>query len=791
MELLHPYPPPASRIKPFSECSHSSTLRNGFYQESITISSQTQSPEMIRDDEYEVFIAVGKSSAKAITLLHWAFQCFPGRKFCILHVHQPSSLIPTLLGKFPASEANHEVVSVYRMKEKDQTNRLLLNYLSVCCHSKINARIITIEDAHVQKGILDLVNEHGIRNLVIGAMPDSNFELVLYKLITFCSCVKGKRSSNKASHAAKHAPHFCQIWFIYKGKHVWTKASTENAISFPTHLNSSAPEHSSSSSSSTSMNSVSGSKSNSCTEQKMSLDSTSKSEEECLYGHLIEIKLETEVFRMEASLERSKCEHFEAEAAKFIDKVNDLKSACECETKLIMEAENEVKDTIHKQGKLLEKQEEITKKLQKTTRNIDVLESRVQEANSRCEKAASELKVLETSIATLQREKRRIQRQKAEAMRCIDSWKNCGVTNSCGLVGFTGNSFNLAEFSTSDLQTATCDFSESFRIGQGGNGCVYKGELLGKTVAIKMWDPRNIQGRLEFQQEVQILGKLSHSHLATLIGICSEACSVVYEYLPNGSLQNFLLKKSNKASITWKLIARIVAEISSALLFLHSCKPKSIVHGNLKPENILLDSELSCKLCDLGICTSLGQFGEPSGSAHTDPEFCRTGILTMKSDIYSFGLIILQLLTGRSPVGLINEVRRAVSTGKLASILDLSAGEWPTFVSRRLVDLGLQFCKINSKERPLLTTDLVKELQNLPFSEDRPDPSFFTCPILKELMYDPQVAADGFTYEGEAIRTWLENGHESSPMTNLKLDHLHVTPNHSARLAIQDWLCKR
>lgn len=242
--------------------------------------------------------------------------------------------------------------------------------------------------------------------------------------------------------------------------------------------------------------------------------------------------------------------------------------------------------------------------------------------------------------------------------------------------------------------------------------------------------------------QVQVLGKLQHHHLVTLIGVCPEAWSLVYEYLPNGSLQDCLFKRNNICSLNWKTRAKIIAEISSALLFLHSCEPENIVHGNLKPENVLLGSDLSCKLCDFAICRlmpeetlrcpSFRRDTELKGAlSYTDPESQRTGSLSTKSDIYSFGLIILQLLTGRDPVGLGAEVRKAISIGKLATVLDSSAGEWPNFVSKKLVYLGLQCCELNSRDRPDLTPSLVRELEQLHTSEERPVPSFFLCPILQ------------------------------------------------------------
>ncbi|KAF5930872.1 hypothetical protein HYC85_031745 [Camellia sinensis] len=859
MELLSPRHPPGPAGDSFSGFSPPASFQHEFDRTSRTVTSQL--PEIVEEGRCRSTRGGREVGRQSCCFAPVDFPEIRRRRdlhsSCSsafsLDSHSPS-ILPNLMiafvGKLPASQASSEVVSAYRKEEREQMRKLLVNYLGICYQSKVKASVIVTEASQVQKEIVDLVNKRGIRKLVMGAVPEN--------------CMKVKKSSSKASYAAKKAPQFCEIWFVNKGKHMWTREAfegprplepispretgtadnlrskslqchkkelishpeclrsssasagnrywvhagavqTEVALtsSLPNSINISDPHYFLSFSSPTSTSSSSGYTSSAG--QRVSSDSSTNVDEESLHAQLTEIRIEVKASRDEAFPEFLKRKNLETRAVEAISKVKALESAHAHEIKLRKDAEDALKMTIQEQEKLLEEREEVTRELHMAMRNIALLDSRAQEANRRREEAAGELELIQTSIAALQHEKQKIRRQKMEATHWLDRWKSRGQAgggaNYIGLFGFNEDSSELAEFSLADLQTATCNFSESFKIGQSGYGCVYKGEMLDRTVAIKKLNPHTMQRQSEFQQEVQVLGKLRHPHLVTLFGVCSEAWSLILEYMPSGNLQDRLFRRSNICSLTWKIRVRIIAEISSALLFLHSFKPEKIVHGDLKPENILLDSNLNCKLCDFGICRlmpgetlrcpSFRRYTEPKGAfSYTDPEVHRTGSLTPKSDVYSFGLIILQLLTGRTPVGLAGEVRKAVSCGKLVSILDSSAGEWPNHVSKQLVDLGLQCCELNSRDRPELTPSLVRELEQLHTSEELPVPSFFLCPILKEIMHDPQVAADGFTYEGDALRGWLENGRETSPMTNLRLDHLHLTPNHALRLAIQDWLCK-
>lgn len=144
-------------------------------------------------------------------------------------------------------------------------------------------------------------------------------------------------------------------------------------------------------------------------------------------------------------------------------------------------------------------------------RSIALLDRRAQEANRQCKDAAEELKLIQASIATLRQEKQKILRQKTEATRWLEKHSGESASANCNeFIGFDEDPSRLAEFSLSDLQTATCDFAESFKIGHGGYGSVYKGEMLDRTVAIKKLHPQNMQGQSEFQQEVSLSLSLSH-----------------------------------------------------------------------------------------------------------------------------------------------------------------------------------------------------------------------------------------------------------------------------------------
>ncbi|CAM0912909.1 unnamed protein product [Alopecurus aequalis] len=362
-------------------------------------------------------------------------------------------------------------------------------------------------------------------------------------------------------------------------------------------------------------------------------------------------------------------------------------------------------------------------------------------------------------------------------------------------------------FSSSELECATENFSTSLKIGEGVYASVYRGVLRNMKVAIKVLRPDELQGRSQFEQEVAIHSRVRHPKMVTLLGACPESYTLVYEFLPNGSLEDFLLCTNKRKTLTWQIRVRIIAEICSALIFLHENKPDPVIHGDLKPANILLDVNLVSKLIDFGIPHLLNQSNSNSTEhpvetpIYMDPEFLATWKITTHSDVYSFGIIVLRLLTGKPPFGIKKIVEDAMEQGDLTSIVDTSAGDWPDVQIQQLAYLALSCTELSRESRPDLSGQLWTAIETMrdvaalssPSSlssvrDENHIPSYFLCPICQDVMKDPHLAADGFTYEGDCIRSWLGRGKKTSPMTNLRLQNLELIPNLALRSAIQDWL---
>ncbi|XP_074286794.1 U-box domain-containing protein 35-like isoform X2 [Silene latifolia] len=266
-------------------------------------------------------------------------------------------------------------------------------------------------------------------------------------------------------------------------------------------------------------------------------------------------------------------------------------------------------------------------------------------------------------------------------------------------------------YSIEEIEIATEYFSESLKIGEGGYGPVYHCTLDHTSVAVKVLRPDAAQGQSQFQQEVEILCTIRHPHMVLLLGACPEYGCLVYEYMSNGSLEDRLFRRENSPPLPWQLRFRIATEIATALNFLHQSKPEPLVHRDLKPANILIDRNYVSKISDVGLARlvpptmadNVTQYRMTQAAGtffYIDPEYQQTGMLGTKSDIYSLGILYLQLITAKPAMGLTHHVQRALENGTFREMLDPSVPDWPYEEVLEFAKLSLACSELRRKDRP-------------------------------------------------------------------------------------------
>ncbi|KAH0448063.1 hypothetical protein IEQ34_021863 [Dendrobium chrysotoxum] len=244
----------------------------------------------------------------------------------------------------------------------------------------------------------------------------------------------------------------------------------------------------------------------------------------------------------------------------------------------------------------------------------------------------------------------------------------------------------LSLISFSSILDATCNFSAANKLGQGGFGSVYKGQLpLGEFIAIKRLDAFSGQGLEEFMNEVKLIAKLQHRNLVKLLGCCIEGEEklLVYEYMPNNSLDYHLFDPIRKEQLDWSKRFAIIDGIAQGLLYLHKYSRVRIIHRDLKASNILLDPEMSPKISDFGMArifdanTTQANTNRIVGTyGYMSPEYAMEGIFSIKSDVFSFGVLMLEIISGK----------RNTTFHKFGKALNLLAHAWELWKNGNLLD---------------------------------------------------------------------------------------------------------
>ncbi|RVW68704.1 G-type lectin S-receptor-like serine/threonine-protein kinase [Vitis vinifera] len=302
----------------------------------------------------------------------------------------------------------------------------------------------------------------------------------------------------------------------------------------------------------------------------------------------------------------------------------------------------------------------------------------------------------------------------------------------------------LFDFDT--IAEATDNFSRSNKLGQGGFGPVYKGMLRGgQEIAVKRLSKNSRQGLDEFKNEVLCIAKLQHRNLVKLLGYCIqyEEKMLIYEYMPNKSLNSFIFDQTQSMLLDWPKRFHIIKGIARGLLYLHQDSRLRIIHRDLKASNILLDQEMNPKISDFGMARS---FEENETEANTtrvvgtygymSPEYAVDGLFSVKSDVFSFGVLVLEIVSGKRNRGfcdpdhhlnLLGHAWRLYRKGRSIELTDASIQQScnPLEVLRS-IHVGLLCVQQSPDDRPSMSSVVMMLGSEIALPQPR-EPGFFVA----------------------------------------------------------------
>ncbi|CAN7080740.1 unnamed protein product [Brassica oleracea var. botrytis] len=785
----------------------------------------------MREGALIVAVAIKGNNSKTKGVIRWALQEFASQEhvvFKLLHVQPRDSMSVSTSRK-------GSTTTVYKKDVDRKTREMLHPSSSMFAHREVQLDMMVLESDDVADAISKAVQDHGISELVIGASSSSI--IFSWKL----------KRSNLSSRIADVTPRFCTVHVISKGKLVNVRKSDVDIETSIADDRSESQFSSSSQSGSVSSTSSHQFSSTSLLYQRVQALSTVNQKVGTNMGttksidthHSRAASLDVDepnqrgYYRTNSSLIRYKESDIHSRRSSLTEEGSSSgcysdPTSCSSQMnkdfeleKLKIElrhikgmyavAQSEVLDATKKMQDLNQRRSEEATRLKNLTIREEYAEEAVEMERERQEEAENEAELVRESVERETEERleaeARAEEVRKEKQRLEDALEGGPLQRQ-----------QYMKFEWEDIVQATSSFSDELKIGTGGYGSVYRCNLHHATVAVKVLHSDKSSLTKQFHQELEILSKIRHPHLLLLLGACPERGSLVYEYMHNGNLEERLMKRrpntdAPQQPLLWFERFRIAWEIASALYFLHTNEPRPIVHRDLKPANILLDRDNVSKIGDVGLSkmvnldpshasTVFNETGPVGTFFYIDPEYQRTGVVTPESDIYAFGIILLQLATARSAMGLAHSVEKALrdQTGNFSEILDKTAGDWPVKEAKEMVMIGLRCAEMRKRDRPYLGKEILPVLERLKdvasdarnmFSETGSKhhnhaPSHFYCPITKDVMENPCVASDGYTYEKRAIKEWLEKNHKS-PMTDSPFPNQTLLPNHSLLFAIKEW----
>ncbi|KAL7168703.1 hypothetical protein ACSBR2_039032 [Camellia fascicularis] len=687
-----------------------------------------------------------------------------GQNVTLIHVKQRPYSIPTPMGNHVAlSDVNDGVAKAFKTQVDNQAKELFLPFRAFCTRKDIKCNEVILEDMDIAKAICDYVKVNLVETLVVGSPSKNSF-------------MRRFKSSDVSTNVSKGAPEFCSVYVISKGKISSVRSASIPVPNPPPRplQNQIIPYHSSLdvrpiqnygtraertpfaprnliedteikspfnrnkasnksygelSISDTDISFVSSGRPS--TERMYPFDSqemmggapprlscSSDTDNRSSFGSSFSASKSSDPNYMHGFSSGSESNTASWSSSQNLDEVEAEMRRLKQELKQTMEMYSTAcKEALSAKQKAMELHRWKIEEQQKFEQAQLAEEAALAIAEKEKAKTKAAIEAAEASqrIAELEAQKRMNAEMKAhkeaeEKKKVLDTLAHSDI--------------RYRKYSIEEIEAATDHFSESRKIGEGGYGPVYKCYLDHTPVAIKVLRPDAAQGRSQFQQEVEVLSCIRHPNMVLLLGACPEYGCLVYEYMANGSLEDCLFRRGNKPVIPWQVRFRIAAEIGTGLLFLHQTKPEPLVHRDLKPANILLDRNFVSKISDVGlarlvppsVANSVTQYRMTSTAGtfcYIDPEYQQTGMLGIKSDIYSLGIMLLQIVTAKPPMGLTHHVERAIERGNFSEMLDPSVTDWPVEEALKFAKLSLKCAELRRKDRPDLKTIVLPELNRL------------------------------------------------------------------------------
>ncbi|KAJ4958826.1 hypothetical protein NE237_025937 [Protea cynaroides] len=740
-----------------------------------------------------VAVAVSsRSSHRSRRAVRWALENLMSHadRFMLIHVMPVVTSIPTPSGKYISiKQMEEDVVAMYMQDKRLKYEKIFLPSKRLCKTREVES--LVLEDDNPAAALLRYVSESGIKSLVLGSSSSNCITRIL-------------KGADVPSTILNSSSATCDIYIVSKQrviKKLANPSSTCGSYAGQRLLN--QREHGEESASFykplryTSM----GGKINKASEM------SSEAENSDLYSQTYKCGSFSSNITLEDHQEGTHqnignrnhnliTSVTDAKQSEVQDEVEKLRLELQTTVAMYNQACKELIYTHSKVRLLSSKYVEEARKVNDVSEREQCLRKIAAEERAKHLKAVKEVDVARQLLA-----KETQERQVAEQNALKESAERLKMMDTLLL-----SDKRYRRYTKNEIEVATGFFSDDKLIGEGGYGKVYRCSIDHTPVAVKVLLPDASDKKEEFLKEVEVLSQLRHPHMVLLLGACPENGSLVYEYMENGSLEECLFQSNGVSPLPWSARFRIVFEVACGLAFLHSTKPEPIIHRDLKPGNILLDRNFVSKIGDVGLAKIMSEIVPDDVTQYRDsilagtlyymdPEYQRTGTIRPKSDLYALGIITLQLLTARHPNGLLIAVENAIKNGSIAHILDNSVTDWPLVESQELAQIALKCSRLRCRDRPDLETEvlpILKMLSDMAIASVNLQgsniyaPSYYFCPILQEIMEDPYIAADGFTYEYRAIKAWLER-HTLSPVTGLTLPHTMLTPNKTLRSAIQEW----